>query len=187
MTGRHEEALPHYGRCLELAPDHVEARALKARALSRLGRYAEAAEELAVALAVQPGDVRLRLAHVDALARAGDTVAVRDTLEVGVAASRDPQLLAALIQMLIGDPDPTRRDPERAVRLGTELLHNDPSVSNAVVLARTLFAAGRVVEAVGLQERALEEARSAGAPDPELSSLEQALDLYRSRLDGAGS
>lgn len=186
MTGHHEEALQHYGRCLELAPDHVEARALKARALSRLGRHAEAAEDLAVALAVQPGNVRVRLAHVDALAQAGDTVAVRDTLEAGVAAHRDPRLVAALVQVLIGDPDLSRRDPERAVRLGTELLQRDPSVSHAIVLARALFAAGRVAEAAGLQERALQEARSAGAPDEQLAALEQVLGIYRSRLDGNG-
>ena len=59
-------------------------------------------------------------------------------------------------------PRPGAARPERAVRLGTELLQSDPSVSHAIVLARALFAAGRVAEAAGLQERALREARSAG-------------------------
>ena len=187
MTGRHGEALEHYSRCLDLAPEHVEARALKARALSRLGRFQEAAEELSAALALQPGNVRVRLAHVDALAQAGDTVAVRESLETGITADRDPRLLAVLIQVLIGDPDPARRDPERAVRLGSELVEGDPSVSHAMLLARALAAAGRAAEAAGLQEQALQAARSAGASEEQLAAMEQVLGVYRSQLGESGS
>jgi len=95
--------------------------------------------------------------------------------------------VATLIQVLLGDPDPARRDPERAVALGVELLRKEPSVTNALVVAQALFAAGRVREAVDLQQRALSEAQAGGAPEAETSAMAQVLEVYRSRLDAGGS
>jgi tetratricopeptide (TPR) repeat protein len=104
-------------------------------------------------------------------------------LEQGVAAfPESTSLRTALARLLAACPDPSLRDPERALRLTEKLVKSCSDLDFEVVeaYAMALAAAGRFSDAAQLQKQMIAEVRGANREDL-VAPLEQNLVLYENR------
>lgn len=172
-------AIPLYRQALELAPEMKDAHFNLAAALARSGDPAAAVEHFRRATEIEPGDAAARLAWAQALVATGDYAGARKALEDGTRSEdAEPRLVDALAQLLATCPDAAQRDPARAVELATRALTADPTVQHAATLARALAAAGRLEEAVALQQKVVADAERLGVPADQVERLRQALAYY---------
>ena len=167
-VGRVDEAIRHYERVLERDPAHPSARANLDAVLRDPGLGAPA-------FAMHPASVeaQLRAARLEWIG--GGHRAAIERLSRVVDAFPDAWNAANdLAWMLATSPEPTLRDPERAIRLAERSSAQLPGDAGALdTLAAAYAAADRFPEAVATARRALEQS----APDTE-AAFRARLSLY---------
>ena len=184
-AGDDQKAVESYSVALEGFPEFKDAHFNLAVSLGRLGRTEEAFDHLRRVLEIDPKDEGARLALAQAFAGQGLFAEARDTLQEGLKyAAESPILTSALVQLLVASPDAAVRDAAAAVPLALELHEGDPSIQNTAMVAATLGASGRSVEAAEWQATALREAEAAGWPQEQLQRMRSDLALYRQRAGG---
>lgn len=182
--GRIEEALALQERVLRIDPRHRAAMADAGGLLARLGRHQEAVERLSAALE-SPGDARedaewLRVlaSSLWALGRPAEAIAA---LERGEALDPGSVPLANdLAWMLATCPDPTLRDPARALATVEATLRMTGRADAGLLdtWAASQAAVGDFERAVELAGRAVEAARADGDA-AQAARIEGRLALYR--------
>jgi tetratricopeptide (TPR) repeat protein len=167
-VGRAEEAIRHYERALEQDPAHPNARANLDAVLRDPGLGAPA-------FAMDPASVeaQLRAARLEWLG-GGHQAAIQRLSRVVDAFPDAWNAANDLAWMLATSPEPTLRDPERAIRLAERSSAQSPGDAGALdTLAAAYAAADRFAQAVATARRALEQS----APDSE-AAFRARLSLY---------
>jgi len=180
QRGRVAEAIQLYEQALESQPTMRDARFNLGVAHAAQGRMAEARSQFETLLRDDPGDVESALALARAYASAADFRSARETLERAL--ERSPSSLAlsrALVEILVGSPDPEVRDARAAVPLAQRLVNGRATVDHLALLAAALAASGDLGAAVTVQERALAAASETGLADERRRLLERDLERYR--------
>ncbi|MCF7763009.1 MAG: tetratricopeptide repeat protein [Verrucomicrobia bacterium] len=161
---------------------HVQA----ALQLLRLRQHARAEIHLRRALELEPGSAGVESRLADLLAETGRfTEALAHFEAAERLAPDDPEALQSLSQLLARHPDPSARDPERAVRLALRAAEltsfGDPAVLETVAVAYA--SAGQGARVIEYSERAIAVARE--KRDFKLASqIEGRLNTFRT--SGAG-
>jgi tetratricopeptide (TPR) repeat protein len=180
QRGRVAEAIQLYEQALESQPTMRDARFNLGVAHAAQGRMAEARSQFETLLRDDPGDVESALALARAYASAADFRSARETLERAL--ERSPSSLAlsrALVEILVGSPDPEVRDARAAVPLAQRLVNGRATVDHLALLAAAHAASGDLGAAVTVQERALAAASETGLADERRRLLERDLERYR--------
>jgi tetratricopeptide (TPR) repeat protein len=167
-VGRAEEAIRHYERALEQDPAHPNARANLDAVLRDPGLGAPA-------FAMDPASVeaQLRAARLEWLG-GGHQAAIQRLSRVVDAFPDAWNAANDLAWMLATSPEPTLRDPERAIRLAERSTAQSPGDAGALdTLAAAYAAADRFAPAVATARRALAQS----APDSE-AAFRARLSLY---------
>ncbi len=169
---RRDEAVRLLGRMLEVNPDEVEDRLLRAASLARLGRWDETLAEGRLVLEQRP-DEATQAWYLQMLLQAKrDEQAGAFAEELGLAAADHPRLANIALRAL-GRTGRTAQAADLAMELSTRTLY-DEATAGAIV--RALHEGGRTDDAVEIGERLLAE----GWDHPVLrSNLGQALMLTR--------
>lgn len=168
LADRGSEAVTQYDAALEHHPGDATLRAYRAQALLDAGRATEAADAFGELVDELPRQGLFWVRHAQALALVGDPAAARRRLESGLERlPRNGEIRHALARLLLSDPDPTRRDPRRAVELAQSVFEARPTLEHGETLAVALAASGEREQASELASRLLAEARRQDA-SPEL-------------------
>jgi tetratricopeptide (TPR) repeat protein len=117
------DAVQHYGRALELAPQRADARLGLGNALMKQGEIEKAEAQLRQAVAQRPGDVAARIAHARCLAKAGRAEESQKTLSEIVQASPDhvdALLELGTVELTAGAHAEALQHLQRAARLKPE-------------------------------------------------------------------
>ncbi|MEM1204344.1 MAG: tetratricopeptide repeat protein [Acidobacteriota bacterium] len=185
-AGDTDGALAHYRAALDLRPEHRDARYNLALVLGTSGRRGDASAQLERLLEDHPEDLEGRHLHVVGLLRAGRDAEALRVLDAGFGRGLEPSgahgvpLVYLAACLLATSPDPTVRDPGRALDLARRVLDAEPSAPHVAAVAMALAASGRFDEAVAWQGQLLERARSAGA-GASMARWEGDLKRYRDR------
>lgn len=177
--GRLQDAQNDLERVLELDPQNLTARVTLAEVLGRQSDHQAAAFHLAKVIETNPQDRAARLAEAEYLLKAQDpTAALKRLEESHILFPQDPELSHSLARLLAVHPNPSHRDPTRALRLVEQAFEQLRSPYYAETMAMALAAGGRHQEATAWQEAILAEA--AQSQDQELvSRLRTNLNRYR--------
>lgn len=168
LADRWSEAVAQYDAALQLRPGDPTLRAYRAEALLNAGRATEAAKVFETLVEELPHQGLFWVRHAQALAQVGDVAVARRRLESGLEQlPRNGEIRHALARLLLSDPDPTRRDPRRAVELAQSVFEARPTLEHGETLAVALAASGEREQASELASRLLAEARRQDA-SPEL-------------------
>lgn len=179
--GRIADAAALFERLVAVAPDNAEAHYNLGLALARLERIDTARARFAQAVALDPAHTGARMNHAMALEVLGRRAAAWDIYRD--AAQAQPTNLASLAAMARLMPElaavtQTQRDQLVALAERANELTGGERAEVLDVLAQAYAAAGRLDRAVVAAERAVQQARAAGALDL-AQRLEQRLADYR--------
>ena len=173
LAGRWEQAIAHYDAALADHPGEPSLRAFRAQALLEAGRSKEAAAALRELVEERPDDALLRVREAQALVLAGDARGAHERLEEGFRLLPESGELAhALARLLLSTPEPSLRQPERALALAEEVFAARPTVEHGETLAVALAATGHEERARELTDRLLAEARTQGLEPRLIGRLE---------------
>jgi tetratricopeptide (TPR) repeat protein len=176
---RHDAAARHLTRLVQLAPDDHAAHLLLGRELHASGRLEDARATFEQLRRAAPDDEDAVLGHVDALTALGRH---RDAFaEIDRSHARFPsrgRTAARLAYLLAASPDPSLRDPARALPLARQVYDASGAVGHGAVVAMALAAMGRCEEAVSWQRELIAKAER---QDPTLvDPLRSDFERYRS-------
>jgi tetratricopeptide (TPR) repeat protein len=178
--GHSKEAVTALARAVELDPGSGDARLALAQALRRQHRDSEALSQLDEAVRLDPSLVPPRMARARVLAGLGRCKDAVASAEAGLGVfPGDGSLTSTLAILLAACPDPTVRDPARAVRLAREAFSAEATVDHATMLALAFAARGDWTEAEAWQRRAL---TLLGEDRPRVrAALAQRLEAYQAK------
>jgi tetratricopeptide (TPR) repeat protein len=178
VAGRADEAIDQYREALRLKPDYALAHNNLGNALVSRGRGDEALQHFREAVRLDPSNAEAHY-NVGSLLRArSELAAAGDQFRAALELKPDwIPAVASLAWLLATAPEPTIRDPDRALRFAERAAdlteHRDASALD--ILAAAYASAGRFDEAVATCDRALTR-----NPDPALArSIRARQELYR--------
>jgi len=159
------EALPHLQAALGAAPDHVPTLLQVAAAHGYLRDYLRAAQAYGRAADLASNRTDIRQRYADALQLSGQFRQAHDEYEQVLQQGPDnPTALNAMAWLLATAPDPSLRDPGKALALAQRAAARTsaPDASLLDTLAAAHAGAGEFAKAVEFGERALFLARRSG-------------------------
>ncbi len=173
--------LPHYERALELNPDHASAALSYAWALSAIDRAEEAIPVLRRMITRYPQrrDLAIQLGNTyQAVGR--DRESAQTYEGVLRAAPDDFQALNQLCWVYATSPEPSVRDPAKAMALGRQVLQRfgTDNVHALDTVSAALASAGEYAKAVELMGRAVSLVKSRGETAL-LGEIQGRLELYQ--------
>ena len=185
QAGELDEATAELERALRLNPEYALAHNNLGAVFRLQGRLVDAVRHFRRSLAIRPddGEALYNLANVLTMQGALDEAVTLYGRAID-ATPDAPEPAAELAWLLAAHPDPSRRDPARAVALAERAAaltdHAQPAVLD--VLAAAYAAAGRLDDAVATAERAL--GLVPAGRDDMAAVIRERLDAYRRALAG---
>jgi len=168
-------AVPHFEAVVAAKEKDVDAQRALGDALLALGRAADALPHYRAGIAVSDLDEPSRYGEVVALLRLGKLADARDRLEeANRIMPEQGRMTHLLARMLAADPDLTRRNGERAVKLASEVWNARPEPAHGRTLALALAEAGRCAEAAKLATSLAAQVPAAERPELEAAAKEWA-------------
>lgn len=212
-TGKVDEAIQHYERALQLAPNFVGHQSL-AGALESAGRLPEAKEHYEEALRLRPDMAALHFSYARLLVKQGETDRARSEYEQALALLPDYRIHYALAELdeTAGKPESARQHYSEALRLkpdyaaahkrlgillvgagqGAEAIEHfeqvlrlEPSIQAHANLAVACAQAKQPERALAAAASAVQTAREQGQP-AEAARLEAWARSYRESLANGG-
>lgn len=175
--GNPAEALARFERAVELDPEMKEAWMNAAILLGREGRYRAAAAAQAEVVRIDPNDRDAHLTLGTARILGEEYALAKTGLLIALEKHRDdPRIADVLARLLAAAPDDTVRDGRLAVEVASKVLRVYPRAEFAQTLAMALAEVGDFVQALALQQRAVEELRERG---PEAESALRKAEAWR--------
>jgi Flp pilus assembly protein TadD len=154
------QAAAHFQQAIRLDPGLVSAHFQLANLLMRKKQDADAEREYGIVVSLEPQNVFARFMQAMAAIHLGSYARARKQLQDAAAAyPADPDIANALARLLAAAPDPSVRDPDRALRIVQALVNHqqgDP-LEVGLTLAMALAAAGRFQEAAAYQRAIIEQ------------------------------
>jgi tetratricopeptide (TPR) repeat protein len=145
QNGQPGEALQHYRRAVQLAPNYVDALVQLGESLIMLENFAEAAMVLRKAFALQPNSIPVIVALADLCGKTGDPAAAQSLLREGLRQWPDDVILRNNLGLSLSEQ--LRYD--EALELLMPLARLAPSQPSIFVnIGNALLGAGRMDEAV---------------------------------------
>lgn len=123
MAGRHTDAVGAYRAAIALEPDNPDYHLELGQSLMSLGHYRDAIPAYERSLALEDREVT-RVERLVADFYVGE--ASREDIHARIAETASPQDRAVLAWALLDHPDPAQRDPEGALHVTEQLLHERP-------------------------------------------------------------
>ena len=150
-------ALKRYRESVAAAPTHFGAQAALANLLSREGKHAEAKTAIARVEAELKGRPDVSVLHSEILVRAGQAKTAAGRLESLVnSRPRYYQARQKLVELLATSPDPTVRNPKRALDLSNDLRRHAPGNPRVIAtIATATHAAGNKAGGLNMLRSAL--------------------------------
>ena len=162
---RLDEAIKHLDAAIQQNPTYVEAHQSLGDMLRRAHRDGAALTHYAEALRINPRAPESRFGYAMALVRLRRYRDARDWITDAMQRHPDrTEFKHALARLLAAAPDDAVRDGRRALALVDELLGGPKSPALGETTAMALAENGRFDEAVAVQRKAIEAARSEGEP-----------------------
>ena len=180
LEGKLDEAASRYRQALGLNPDSAVAHNSLGSVLGLQGRFEEALPYFHKALELNPDYSQARANLGLALQRLGRLEEARQELEAALEARPEwPVAQNALARILATHPDPSGRDPQKAVQLADRAAELTAYENSAILdtLAAAYAAAGQFEKAAAVAEEAIRLATDAALAE----DIRARLSLYKSR------
>lgn len=164
QEGREEEAIAQFRHAVQLDPGLVTAHFQLANLLMRKRNDAGAEQEYGAVVALDPRNEFARFMQAMAAVHQGAYARARTLLEDAAAAlPDDPDIANALARVLSAAPDPTVRDPARALRIVASLVRNQRGepLEVGTTLAMALAAVGQFQQAAAYQQMVIGQLEAA--------------------------
>ena len=164
--GRFTEAFEVYSKALELTPERVDIRFMRATTMVRLGRLAEAIDEFRQVNEAEPRHAPARHAEIAGLVLTDRYGEARMRLNEALRLfSLDARLAHLQARLLATCPETRVRDGRIASEVARRLADAVGGLRVRETLALALAANGQTARAVDLMRNLVQEAEAAGHPD----------------------
>jgi len=191
-AGRKEEADKAFLKTAELAdetltqhPDDAQLLLVKANALNQAGRYSESADAYQALIEKRPDRALFRVEQARSLIAAGRWAEAERNLEKAYKDfPHSGDVAYALAQTLLTAPDPSLRDPNRALELAGIVFRAAPDAAHGVTVARALDQAGHGDQARELLHQMLGEAKRKQKTD-DIPVIQEAIAKLSSGTSGS--
>ncbi len=185
-AGRPGDAADDFREVVRLDPTNARAHFELATVLRQLGQFEEAALEFSRSVRLAPDRPNAYLGEALCLIRLHRWRDARIRLETAYATfPGEPEILHTLIRLLAAAPDDSVRDGARALELAERLGAEAATPARLPAMAMVAAENGLWEEALGIQDRAIEAARTAepaNRRDEEVARLQADRQRYEKRL-----
>lgn len=156
-------AAGHFRQSKDLFPEFWQAGFALGNTLMGLGKPADAVAEYRQVREKTPGNLQAMAKEAEALMRANRWREAGDFLAQGLNQNpRSAELGHQMARLLAIVPEPSMRNPQRALQMAGGILQAHQTVEHAETLAMALAAAGQFDQAVDLQQQVIANAQNEG-------------------------